>query len=267
MITKRDVVKYYIAMFDRIPEKEAVDHWYSEAIKNNWSEKDFVSNLFNTAVSVVNNNKSIQDIYPQYVNFNNKDLHSVISVIEGIYKSLFDKSFKDDPDGIVNWTIKIISNQTDMADAIISIEHFAENVHDGKIDLKQLNYSDEDIKKVEEAVNTYYSRVNFAYEASEVIDKIKVNDDSLKILQDSVNMIHSSEDYIQAVEFLEKNIEKVVAENKIDVVSNELNTIFINKESDEDKHNSLIESGENLGFIDLPLIEPHVEDICDIHYF
>jgi len=28
MLTKRDIVKYYIAMFDRILEKEYVDFWY-----------------------------------------------------------------------------------------------------------------------------------------------------------------------------------------------------------------------------------------------
>jgi hypothetical protein len=268
MITKKDIVKYYIAMFDRIPEKEAVEHWYNQAVEYKWDEKDLVSSLFNTAVDIVNKDKSIQKIYPQYVDFNAKDLHSVINVVESIYKSLFDKSFSDDPDGIVNWTIKIITGETDIADAIISIEHFAEDVYDKKIDLKKLGYSDKDIEKIKNSVDIYHYRVDFAFKVSEALDKIKVNDDSLKLLQESVYMIHSSNDYIKADNFLEENLSKIVPADEINSVLNELNHIFINNDSHHNTDvNSLLESGENLGFIDLPMITPNLEEISDIHFF
>jgi len=49
MLTKRDIVKYYIAMFDRIPERESVDFWYKEAVSNEWGETELVDSLLKSA--------------------------------------------------------------------------------------------------------------------------------------------------------------------------------------------------------------------------
>ena len=161
MLSKRDVVKYYIAMFNRIPEKEAVDRWYSIAIKNKWDEKELVNALFNAAINVVNSNEDLQTLYPQYVNFNSNDSIAVKKVIESVYKSLFDKDYKDDPNGIDNWTKQIVNKNIDLADAIVTIEHFAEDVYNNKIDLAKF-YTEDEIKSIKEAVQTFESRVEFA---------------------------------------------------------------------------------------------------------
>jgi tetratricopeptide (TPR) repeat protein len=265
MITKKDIVKYYIAMFDRIPEKESIDNWYNVAITQEWQEKDLVSSLFTTAVDNVNNNADLANLYPQYKDFDSKSLHSVISVIENVYKSLFDKTLKDDPNGIVNWSIKIIINDMSISDAIMSIEHYAEDVYNGKVNLKDSDYSDEEINHIETAVNIYEDRVEFASKVSNVIDNIKNDDDSFKLLQDGINMVHSKDDYDKAISFLENNIDKIVPENESDDIANKLKNIFIVQNDNKDL-NSLLESSENLGFIDLPNYSPNIEAITDIHY-
>jgi len=253
MLTKRDIVKYYIAMFDRIPERESVDFWYKEAVSNEWGETELVDSLLKSAVNVVNSTDSLKILYPQYVDFNDKNVVSVKNVIESVYKSLFDKDFNDDAKGIIDWTIKVITNEITLPKAIVLIENFAEDVYNNKVDLS--NYSDEDIKKIKEAVSTYESRVDFAYKVSQVIDNIKVDNNSLEVLSKSVELIHSKIDFQKACEYLEDNLDNVVKSN-YETYKEELNDIFITH-SEEDSSYSLVDSSENLGFIDMPL---YVED-------
>ena len=258
MLTKRDIVKYYIAMFDRIPEKESVDFWYKEAVSNEWSETELVDSLLKSAVNVVNSTDSLKTLYPQYVDFNDKNVISVKNVIESVYKSLFDKDFKDDPEGIIDWTIKVITNEITLPQAIVAIEHFAEDVYNNKVDLS--NYSDEDIEKIKEAVNTYESRVDFAYKVSQVIDNIKVDNNFLEVLSKSVELIHLKIDFQEACKYLEDNLNDVV-KNNYETYKEELNDIFITH-SDENNSYLLVDSSENLGFIDMPL---YVEDNPEAH--
>jgi len=262
---KRDIVKYYIALFDRIPEKEAVDNWYSEAIENKWGEAELTSALLNAAVSVVNSVDSLQEVYPQYVNFNEKDFNSVRNVIESVYKSLFDKSYEDDKEGIDNWTKKVVDGKISLSQAIVEIEHFTEAVYNGKVDLKSVGYSDEEIVSIQKAVDTFESRVEFADKISDIIKTVKVDNNSLSSLEEAIFLVHSKEDYAKACEFLEDNIFKIVPSNEAEVIKNELASIYVC----EDNHNdSLLDTTENLGYIDLPShIEPSIEDNVDMCIF
>jgi hypothetical protein len=147
----------------------------------------------------------------------------------------------------------------------MSIEHYAEDVYNGKVNLKDSDYSDEEINHIETAVNIYEDRVEFASKVSNVIDNIKNDDDSFKLLQDGINMVHSKDDYDKAISFLEDNIDKIVPENESDDIANKLENIFIVQNDNKDL-DSLLESSENLGFIDLPDYSPNIEAITDIHY-
>lgn len=243
MITKRDIVKYYIAMFDRIPEEKAVNDWYDNSIKNNWDEKQLVSALFNAAVEVVNSNEELKKIYPQYVNYNNNDASSARKVIESIYKALFDKDYKEDPNGINFWVNQIINKKMNISDAIVNIEHFTEEVYNNKINLDTLNYSKTDIEHLKYAVETFESRVEYANIVYPVLNNI--NFDKIKLLQEDINSIHSSKDFYNAYELLITNIYN----NQTNEV---MENIEKNLENISDSSIISINNEENLGFIDLP---------------
>ena len=264
-MNKRDIIKYYIALFDRIPEKEAVDNWYNEAIHNKWGETELTAALLNAAVAVINIAPSLKEIYPQYENLNTKDFDSVKKVIISVYKALFDKDYSDDPQGIDEWSEKIVNNKITLPDAIVAIEHFAEDVYNNKIDLKKAGYSDEEIGKIHEAVDTYESRVDFAEKVSNIIDEIKVNNDSLSLLEQAIFMIHSKEDYDKACHFLEENLSHIVFDTE-KVESNLDSGCFFTKD-DSNNAEFLLDSSENLGYIDLPdYYKAAIEDNMDIHY-
>ncbi len=263
MITKKDIVKYYIAMFDRIPEKEAVESWYNQAIENDLDESKLASALFNAAVNVVNSNDSLKEIYPQYVNFNENNLLSIMQVIESVYKSLFNKDLNDDYNGILHWSVEIYNKKITLPDAIVSIEHFTDDVYHHKIDLNELGYSQEETQEINNDVNTFENRVDFAYKLSNVIENIKIDNKSLKILEESVSIVHTQEDYKKACEFLEENLDNVLADtSNIPIVIEEINNLCENDNSDD--MNYLLDIGENISFIDLPMQSSDANQI-EIH--
>jgi len=99
-----------------------------------------VGSLLKSVFNIVNSTDFLKTLYPQYVGFNDKNVISVKNVIESVYKSLFDKDFKDDAEGIIDWTIQIITNEIILPKDIVAIEHFAEDVYNNKVNLS--NYLD-----------------------------------------------------------------------------------------------------------------------------
>jgi len=95
-------------------------------------------------------------------------------------------------------------------------------------------------------VNTYESRVDFAYKVSQVIDNIKVDNNFLEVLSKSVELIHLKIDFQEACKYLEDNLNDVV-KNNYETYKEELNDIFITH-SDENNSYLLVDSSENLGF-------------------
>ena len=66
-ITKTDVTKLYIAMFNRAPEGLGLENWYDTAINNGWDLGTLAQCMLNAAVQVVAASPEYQNLYPQYV--------------------------------------------------------------------------------------------------------------------------------------------------------------------------------------------------------
>lgn len=116
-MNKTYLYAYYIALFSRAPEGEAVEYWENNA--NN--EKDLALKMIMAAKNIVSQNSEYSKIYPQYANL---DLHNYISVrnlIETIYSNIFNKTYEDDPTGIDYWTNNIINGKLTIQDAVYSI--------------------------------------------------------------------------------------------------------------------------------------------------
>ena len=243
MINKRDIVKYYIAMFDRIPDQQSVNNWYSNAIENNWDEKQLVSSLLNAAVGVVNSDDGLKTLYPQYIDYKSDDASSVRKIIESVYKSLFDKDYQKDPSGIDHWVNQVIDKKIDISDAIVNIEHFTEDVYTNKINLNKFNYTKDEVQQLNQAVETFESRVEYANIVYPIVNS--ADTDKIKFMQDDINLIHSSKDFSNAYDLLITNIYNNTSDENIEII----------KENLEHISNSSVDSisnEENLGFIDLP---------------
>ncbi|BAF70505.1 zinc-dependent metalloprotease [Nitratiruptor sp. SB155-2] len=126
------VIKLYIALFDRAPEKEGVHNWYEAAIVNGWDEGQIAQNMIYAAQEVVNSNPDYLTIYPQYAHVDTNDPNAVRSIIESVYVSLFDKTYQDDPKGIDGWVGAVLEGQN-IGNIIASIIYVADGIANGTI--------------------------------------------------------------------------------------------------------------------------------------
>jgi len=185
-MNKIDVVKIYLALFNRPPEKEGLDNWYTQAIENNWDMSELAEHMFDAAVSVVNSSDDYKEIYPQYADFDINNEDKVREVVETIYKTLFNKTYDDDPQGIDGWVEGIItthnignvvSSLINAADEYTSMENVGE-------------LKDDNILK---SVLSYEYKLTIAQKFSQFIDKADVNNDGiydLKIFKDIIDHVN-----------------------------------------------------------------------------
>ena len=96
---------------------------------------ELANNMLEAAVNVVNSSDEYKEIYPQYANFDINNDNKIREVVESVYKTLFGKTYEDDPDGIDGWveSIKIthnfgsvVSSLINAADEYISMENTGE---------------------------------------------------------------------------------------------------------------------------------------------
>ena len=68
---------------------------------------ELANNMLEAAVNVVNSSDEYKEIYPQYANFDINNDNKIREVVESVYKTLFGKTYEDDPDGIDGWVESI----------------------------------------------------------------------------------------------------------------------------------------------------------------
>jgi len=133
MVSKEDVAALYVALFNRAPEGEGLDSWYNAALSNNWGIGELAESMLLAAHQIVSSNPEYQSIYPQYINIDPKNVFSVKNIIETVYKTLFDKTYLDDPTGIDYWVQNVISGVQSIGEAVASIEIVAKQIALGEI--------------------------------------------------------------------------------------------------------------------------------------
>ena len=118
------IYKLYIALFQRAPEKEGVEYWYKELIKNNFD----YSLIANEMISAASN----YSFYSQYKNIDFNDFDSIRDIIESIYKILFGKSYEDDKEGIDYWSEDVIKYKN-LGSVVVNIIKVADMIANKEI--------------------------------------------------------------------------------------------------------------------------------------
>ena len=157
MNTKLDIAKLYIAMFDRAPEKTGLDYWYKEV-----EAGKSLSQIANEMASAA---KKYPNMYPQYANYNPDDADSVKTVINKVYKILFNKDDTTDAKGVNYWVDQIVKEHKDLGTVIVTLEKAAEE------------YLNSDNAAAKAAAETFENRTDAAIKVSNIIPSADVNGD------------------------------------------------------------------------------------------
>jgi len=182
------IYKLYIALFQRAPEKDGVEYWYKELIKNNFDYSLIAHEMINAA--------SNYSFYSQYKNINFNDFDSIKNIIESIYKILFGKSYEDDKEGIDYWSENVIKYKN-LGSIVVNIIKVADMIANKKLK------SDEETFKYALA---FENRVKVSKYVSE---KYKTFDGSFIKFQNFISNVTDDEKSIkEAVKLINKDFKK-----------------------------------------------------------
>lgn len=191
-----DVVKLYVALFDRAPEKEGFEGWYKATLINGWDRAQLAQSMIAAAQEYLKAHPEDRDIYPQYVDLDERDFSKVQAVITKVYEILFNKSYSDDPEGIDTWTQSVVDGEP-LGNVIASIVTVADEIAVGNIPADQ---------KTLEAAQAFENKVSVSKYAIEKFDTfngdfyffqniIKEVDASSSSIEHSIDQINGDTDY------------------------------------------------------------------------
>ena len=257
-VTKLDVAKLYIAMFDRAPEKEGLDYWYKEAESG--------KSLSQIADEMASAAKAYPDIYPQYANYDPSNPDSVKAVINEVYKILFNKDETTDAKGVNYWVNEITSGKMDLGTAVVTLEKAAEG------------YLNSDDAAAKAAAETFENRADAAVKIADILPKADVNGDGkidasdFQVFQDTIKevtddkttidkAVKTADDYAPKDFDLTTGVDKLVGTDGPNVFKADLLTLndgdsidgkggvdTLNAEINSDIKNVTLNSVENVKF-------------------
>lgn len=179
--------KLYIALFWRAPEKDGINYWYKELVKNNFD----YSLITNEMIKVASKYSSF---YPQYANIDLNNVNSIREIIENIYKILFNKTYKDDPNGIDYWVNDVIKYKN-LGNVVINIIKVADGIAE---------------KTIPADFTTYKYAVNFENKVSVakyVAEKFKSFDGDFNKFQNFIkNNVFNNDDLKENIKLINNNL-------------------------------------------------------------
>ena len=192
-VIKDDIVKLYIAMFQRIPSQSEIDYWYSSANQNGLIKGDKLDtiHLADTMADAAKNavvSYNLEDIYPQYANYNPSNENSVKAVINSVYQTIFNKDETKDPAGVQYWTDKIVKDHQSLGEVVVSMENAAEDIAKNPDKYKN-SFSPDELQNALKAVEAFNTKVDAAEEISQELPNVKVDSNTLQELQNLVKEI------------------------------------------------------------------------------
>ena len=126
------VIKLYIALFARAPEKDSFTNWLKATIANQWDLGTLAQSMILAAREYLQAHPKDRAIYPQYADLDTHDLAKVRDVITSVYTILFNKSYQDDPQGIDTWVQSVLDGEP-LGNVVASIVRVADGIAAGKI--------------------------------------------------------------------------------------------------------------------------------------
>jgi len=197
-VTKEDVIKLYVAMFQRAPEANGVDYWYQTAQSKGWGVAELADNMIYAAVQYIRKNPSYKSIYPAYANLDlgNLTRESVRAVINEVYKILFNKDYRVDPEGIDYWVSNVIDRGISLGRTIAAILTAAEE------------YLDSENPEARAAAETFANRVEVATYFAENVTKF-TGDFKIyrQIIANVTNDLNTVEAAKQKIELIKKSLQ------------------------------------------------------------
>lgn len=208
-VIRENIIKLYIAMFQRIPSKEEIDYWYSSADKNGLikDNKLNVVKLANTMIDAAINSVKmyhLEDIYPQYVDYNPDNIDSVKNVINSIYQTIFNKNYIQDPAGVQYWTDKIIKDGNSLGKVVVTMENVAEDLKNNPDKYKNI-FTPEELQEALKAVDAFNLKVQAVEKISEDLPNVKIDSKTLDTLQNLIKDIYNDNSEEQVIIYIEEH--------------------------------------------------------------
>ncbi|NPA56067.1 MAG: DUF4214 domain-containing protein, partial [Epsilonproteobacteria bacterium] len=162
-LTKDQIAKLYIAMFDRAPDGDGLDYWTQQATDNNWDATTLANSMVAAAAQY-------SDVYPAYGDLTNED--NVKSIVTEMYKTLLNK--EDDTDGINYWVNEVMNGKSlgEVANAIIYV---ADQVAAGNFEGDLAAYADD--ADAQAAAKAFENKVQAAVDTADSIKTYDINGD------------------------------------------------------------------------------------------
>ena len=173
-LTKQDVAKLYVALFDRAPEGQALNYWFLNSIENNWDLSTLAQAMLDGAKAYIKTHPEAQEIYPQYANLDETNSDSVKNVIDTVYKILFNKDSSTDPQGVQHWVDDVTKNGISLGKTIANIVISAEE------------YLNSDNTNAKKAAKAFENKIDVALE---VADKFKEFDGEFSEFQKFIKIV------------------------------------------------------------------------------
>lgn len=153
-LSKEDIAKLYLGLFQRAPEGKGLDEWYALAQQNGWDYATVAEKMLEAAQGIISANPAYSSKYPHYIDIDANDFLSTKAVITEVYKSLFNKDYVDDPNGIDTWADYAL--QHGLGNAIASITNAATQIANGTIPASHqtVAYAKAFLNKVQVALDT-----------------------------------------------------------------------------------------------------------------
>ncbi|NPA55480.1 MAG: hypothetical protein GXO40_03870 [Epsilonproteobacteria bacterium] len=190
MIDRDKIIELYVAMFQRAPSKAEVDYWYNDSITHQYSQTQLAENMVNGAIYATKA-YDLGDLYPDYANLDLNNYDSIKNVIESVYKTLFDKSYESDPQGIDYWAHTVYDHTKTLGEAILDIVNVALDIPQHPDMWQQYyldhGYSQDYFNDALKAAQTYTNRVQASKEIADSVDSIDT-DDSTRLKEDVQTM-------------------------------------------------------------------------------
>jgi len=177
IITERKIVELYIALFQRAPTKDEIDYWYNSAVKNNMD----VIELANTMVNAAKDSTieyHLEDLYPQYANYNPSDPDSIQELIASVYTTIFNRDAWGDMEGLNYWTNEVLNGKS-IGEVIVAIENAAKDIAEDPNKYKN-RFTPELLQESIKGFNVFQAKIKKAFA---IAQKVKHKEPTLENLE------------------------------------------------------------------------------------
>ena len=214
-LSKEQVAKLYIAMFDRAPDGEGLEYWYNEATTNNLDATTLANNMVAAA-------KQYSDVYPAYADVTSES--NVKTIIESIYSTLLNKTYEDDSKGIDYWVNEVVKNGKTIGEVANAIIYVANQVAAGNFEGNLAVYKDD--AKAKAAAKAFENKAKVALDTADSIKTFDIDGDGkfdaddknafneiVKVVTDNEKTIDTAKDKIK--DYTPKSFDLSTAKDEI----------------------------------------------------